>query len=97
MIGMGSFDSINDTLLLLLHFNLRNQLFLIIRAHFLSLGQILVEALEPLELRQHRLVELVYALEGLLADRLLVVGQEQPPEVLVQEEVPRVKGGLRLC
>ena len=36
------------------------------------------------------------ALEGLLADGLLVVGQEQPPEVLVQEEVPRVERRLRL-
>ena len=69
---------------------------LIIRTHFLAFREILVESLEPLEFREDGLVELVDALEGLLADGLLVVGQEQPPEVLVQEEVPRVERRLRL-
>lgn len=93
---MRCFDPIPLLQLRLLHFNPGNQLFLIVRAHFLPLREILIEPLEPLELSEDGLVELVDALEGLLADCLLVVGQEQPPEVFIKEEVPRVEGRLRL-
>lgn len=94
---MRSFDPINDTLLLcFLHFNPRNELFLIIRTDFLAFGEILIESLEPLEFSEHGLIELIDTLERLLSDGLLVVSEEEAPEVFIKEEVTRVEGRLRL-
>ena len=85
---MRSFDPINNTLLLcFLHFNPWYELFLIIRAHFLAFGEILIESLEPLEFSEHGLIELIDTLERLLSDGLLVISEEETPEVFIKEEV----------
>jgi hypothetical protein len=55
----------------------------------------LVEALQSFELCEYSPIELFDALKRLLTDRLLVISQEQAPEVLVQEEVARVERRLR--
>lgn len=93
---MRRFYPINNTLLFLLHFNPWYELFLIIRAHFLAFGEILIESLEPLEFSEHGLIELIDTLECLLSDGLLVVSEEEAPEVFIKEEVTRVEGRLRL-
>jgi hypothetical protein len=91
---MRRFNPINNTLLF--HFNPWYQLFLIIRTDFLAFGEILIESLEPLEFSEHGLIELIDTLERLLSDGLLVVGEEEAPEVFIKEEVTRVEGRLRL-
>jgi hypothetical protein len=91
---MRRFYPINDTLLF--HFNPWYQLFLIIRTDFLAFCEILIESLEPLEFSEHGLIELVDTLERLLSDGLLVVSEEEAPEIFIKEEVTRVEGRLRL-
>jgi hypothetical protein len=91
---MWRFYPINDTLLF--HFNPRYELFLIIRTDLLAFCEILIESLKPLEFSEHGLIELIDTLERLLSDGLLVVSEEEAPEVFIKEEVTRVERRLRL-
>lgn len=78
----------------LLHFNLRDDLFLVELRDFLPFGKGFIEASEGLELSEHCPVELIHALESAITYCLLVVCEEEPAEVLVQEEISGVVFGL---
>lgn len=70
----------------------RDQIFLVECAYLLSLAKGIIEPLEGLELGKHRPVKFIHALECLVADCLLMVGQEEASEILIHEKVPRVEG-----
>jgi hypothetical protein len=78
---------LHDPLFLL---DFRDQFIVIELFQLFSLLEGLVKTRECFELGEHSAVELVYALEGLLANCFLVVCKEEASKVFIQEKVPRV-------
>lgn len=66
------------------------QLFLVKGVNLLPFLQVFIKSLEVLELCKDRSVQLIDAVEGSLSNRFLVIREEEPSKVFVEEEVPRV-------
>lgn len=87
-----SLEPLDDALLLL---DLWYELIMIELLELFALLNCFIEAREGLELGQDRAVQLIDTLECFLSYSLLMICEEQPAEVFVEEEIPGMIGRFR--